>query len=295
LSNGLHEIAWGVTDSAGRTAGVGSRFFTVSNGAGVVLDSATGSFRLKAEATGSEATRARSYARSIIGRRGFSLDVPFREYRANRDGVITIQSEELDRIELQVGEVTNAYLLSPDGRHLPLPIGSHVDEATGTFTWQPGAGFVHDYTLIFEREADDVHVRIVLNAKGSGRVGAQIVIDTPTISVAAAFRRTDRILVAGWAADLDSDIDSGVDTVHVWAYPVIDNGTRHGDPIWIGVATYGGMRPDVGAVYGERFTKSGYGIYVSDLPPGTYDLAVFAHSMVMGEFAPARTVRVTIR
>ena len=33
LSNGVHTIAWVVTDNKGDAAGVGSRYFTVSNGA----------------------------------------------------------------------------------------------------------------------------------------------------------------------------------------------------------------------------------------------------------------------
>ncbi len=66
--------------------------------------------------------------------------------------------------------------------------------------------------------------------------------------------------LAGWAADLDSTIDTGVDTIHVWAYP-IDAGRRG----------------------------------VDGLASGTYDLAVFACSTVGGGFAPAKVVRVTIR
>ena len=31
LTNGLHNIAWSVTDSAGNAAGVGSRYFIVQN------------------------------------------------------------------------------------------------------------------------------------------------------------------------------------------------------------------------------------------------------------------------
>lgn len=31
LANGVHSIAWGVTDSAGNATGIGSRFFTVQN------------------------------------------------------------------------------------------------------------------------------------------------------------------------------------------------------------------------------------------------------------------------
>ena len=44
-----------------------------------------------------------------------------------------------------------------------------------------------------------------------------------------------------------------------------------------------------------RFDKSGYGLVVDGLAPGTYDIAVFAYSTVIGGFAPPKTVRVTVR
>jgi hypothetical protein len=97
-------------------------------------------------------------------------------------------------------------------------------------------------------------------------------------------------IVAGWAADLDSTVDGGVDTVHVWAYPASGDA-----PIFIGAAAFGGSRPDVAAVYGERFGRSGYGIEVKGLPSGTYDIAVFAYSTVSDGFVPAKTARVRIR
>jgi len=97
-------------------------------------------------------------------------------------------------------------------------------------------------------------------------------------------------VLAGWAADLDSTIDVGVDTVHVWAYPL-----PGGDPIFLGAAAMGGARPDVAAVYGERFANSGYGIRLKGLEPGNYDIAVFAYSTVTGGFVPAKTVRITVR
>jgi hypothetical protein len=132
-------------------------------------------------------------------------------------------------------------------------------------------------------------VRITLNAKGSNRVGAQTIIDVPGEKelVASAF------FIGGWAADLDSAADSGVSTVHVWAYPVDASGNRL-DPIFLGPATYGGARPDVAAVYGTRFDGSGYGMIVSTLLPGTYDIAVFAYSTVLNTFTPAKVVRVTV-
>ncbi|MEO7889898.1 MAG: hypothetical protein ABIW19_07840 [Vicinamibacterales bacterium] len=56
-----------------------------------------------------------------------------------------------------------------------------------------------------------------------------------------------------------------------------------------------GARPDVTAVYGDRFRNSGYGIGVDSLTPGDYDLAVFAWSTVKDGFVPAKVVRVTVR
>ena len=67
------------------------------------------------------------------------------------------------------------------------------------------------------------------------------------------------------------------------------------EPVFLGPAVYGGARPDVAAVYGDRFTDTGYGLIVQGLAPGTYDVAVFAYSTVRGDFAPAKVVRVTVR
>ena len=137
-----------------------------------------------------------------------------------------------------------------------------------------------------------VDVRVMLNPKGSNRLGPQIVIDAPASQPDTVVARA--FFVGGWAADLDSTVDRGVDTVHVWAYPVNDDGAYE-QPIFIGPAGFGGARPDVAAVYGARFENSGYGIIVKDLAPGTYDIAVFAYSTVRGGFAPAKTVRVNVR
>ena len=86
---------------------------------------------------------------------------------------------------------------------------------------------------------------------------------------------------------------TGVSTVHAWAYPVLENG--HDAPIFLGAAAYGGRRPDVGAVFGERFTGGGFDLVTPGLAPGTYDVAVFAWSTARHAFVPARVVRVTVR
>jgi hypothetical protein len=242
---------------------------------------------------------ARMDTRAIAVRRGYDASTPLRRY-GFRNGTATIQSEELDRIELHLDEVDGARrsvegslsgYLRVAGGIAPLPIGSALHAASGTFTWQPGVAFVGSYDLVFVRwsagrAVSRQDVRIVLNPKGSNRVGPQVIIDTPRPQQEVA----QPFVIAGWATDLDSSFDVGVDAVHVWAYPL-----RGGDPIFIGAAAIGGARPDVAAVYGDRFGRSGYGIRLQGLEPGNYDIAVFAYSTIRGGFVPAKVVRVTVR
>ena len=119
------------------------------------------------------------------------------------------------------------------------------------------------------------------------RVGPQVVIDTPLANAAV----TQPFVVAGWAIDPDSTFDTGISTLHGWAYPVTDPT----NPIFLGVTAYGGARPDVAAIFGDRFRDSGYGLVVESLPPGTYDVAMFGWSTTTGAFLPAKVVRVTVR
>jgi hypothetical protein len=273
LANGVHTIAWVVSDDQGSAAGVGSRYFRVFNTSASLVAASTAAaapsrtLTLEDEVFGADADSS-----GVDARRGYLLDLPLRHYRANTAGRVVVQSEELDRIELQTAGASAGYLVSNNALR-PLPIGSRLD-AGGLFRWQPGPGFVGRYDLAFVRREGGRFVRqdvtIVLNPKGSNRVGPQIVID-----VAGA-------MVAGWAVDLDAPSGTGIDTLHVWAYP-----KAGGDPIFLGATDYGGVRPDVAAVYGEQFRKSGYGLMVHGLEPGRYDLAVFAWSIATQDFLPA--------
>lgn len=315
FANGLHTYAWIVTDTAAHSAGVGSRFIGISNGslmldpnalqpsnvitASNVLEAPHGAaLRIGASRSAllAEADRATPDLTTIQGRRGFDLERALQAYPAVGDR-IDVQAEELDRVELHLSATSvNQYTgyLRAAGRLAPLPIGSHLDTSTGEFTWMPGVGFYGVYDFVFVRWTNGVaaarqDVRITLNAKGSNRVGPQTIIDAPSAGtqVRSAFS------VGGWAADLDSAVDTGVSAVHVWAYP-IDASGKHGDPTFIGPAIYGGSRRDVAAVYGDRFADSAYGISVDVLPPGTYDIAVFAYSTVVNNFTPAKVVRITV-
>jgi hypothetical protein len=236
-------------------------------------------------------------AASVTARRGYDLTAPFRTYAADATGRVTIYGEEVDLFELRLSSESAVASVQYTGYIrvindlAPLPIGSRLDALTGVFTWNPGVGFIHAYDLVFVRWQQGraiarQEVRFVLSPKGSGLVGPQIVIDTPTKQADVG----QPFVLAGWALDLDAPVGTGVDTLHVWAYPLTG-----APPVFAGVTAYGGERADVGAIFGDRFAKSGYSLTVQGLVPGNYDLAVFAWSTAVGGFVPAKVVRVTVR
>src|SRR5258707_15025635 len=78
--------------------------------------------------------------------------------------------------------------------------------------------------------------------------------------------------IAGWAADLGAQTTTGVDTVHMYAYPA-----GNPNPIWLGAATYGHARPDVaGALRAGRLRAPGGWRTTSGLPPRAPTLLFFA-------------------
>jgi hypothetical protein len=129
---------------------------------------------------------------------------------------------------------------------------------------------------------------------------------TVTISVAAPHRQQPRMsidipgnggnagrtfAIAGWAIDPNTAAGSGVDTIHVWASPNPGSGAA---PVFVGVAALGFARPDVAQLFGPSGAASGYGL-IATLPPGVYDIIVFAHSSVTDTFNNALSVRITVR
>lgn len=99
-------------------------------------------------------------------------------------------------------------------------------------------------------------------------------------------------VVAGWAADVSATSDSGVDAVHVWAYP---NPGSNQPAMFLGAAQVYVQRPDVGAAFGQSFTNSGFVLHVAGLAPGLYDVVVFAHSRISGTFNIAKNVRIRVQ
>jgi hypothetical protein len=230
----------------------------------------------------------------VLGRRGWNADAPWQAYGVGGGGRVVIRGEELDRFELALGDDTSAhytgYLRTGEGV-AALPAGSQLGAATGHFTWAPGAGFIGRYDLVFvrwegARAVGRREVRIILAPKGRGHVGVQVEIDMPRSQQDVG----QPFLLAGWAADLDAPAGTGIETLHVWAYPATG-----GTPLFLGTAALGGVRPDVAAIHGDQFRSAGFTFTAQGLTPGTYDLVVFPWRHVSGGFAVPKTVHVTVR
>jgi sugar lactone lactonase YvrE len=265
LTDGVHTIGWVVTDSCGRADGIGSRFFTVVNGT--------------AQTTGLSASM-KAAPRELVPRSfsdgGWSLsrmEGPGEAVRVATGGERVIHIAEGERVALQLpGEAT--YVASG------LLIGSSFDAAAGKFYWQPAPGFLGAYDLEFTAGSRTERVRAVVGPP------IRMVIDTPR---AGNVLSASGFTLAGWAVDLASLDGAGVDTLHVWAYPV-----GGGAPVFVGVAEPGGKRPDVASLYGAAFAAAGFTLR-GTLAPGTYDLVVYAHSAATHAFEAAETTRVIVR
>ena len=102
------------------------------------------------------------------------------------------------------------------------------------------------------------------------------------------------VIARGWAVDLGAASGSGVDAIHVWAFPVINGVVDGAHGVFVNQGTPG-ARPDVGAVFGSQFTNSGYTVVINGLTPGQHDLGVYARSTVSGTFNQVKFARITVQ
>jgi hypothetical protein len=101
---------------------------------------------------------------------------------------------------------------------------------------------------------------------------------------------SQNLTVSGWAVDLASKANAGVDAIHVYAY-------RAGSsiPIFLGVATMRLGRPDVANAFASgAYLNSGFRLDTT-IAPGNFTLVVFAHSSITGTFNNALSVPFTAR
>jgi uncharacterized repeat protein (TIGR01451 family) len=127
LANGVHTISWNVYDDGGHGEGIGSRYFNVFNSGGPVAAPEEGAME-PATITGADA----------------------------------VEIEEVGHIKLPLGAIKGYQLVG--GERVPLPIGSSLKR--GVLYWQPGPGFLGDYTLVFERpDGTEAQVRVTIHPK----------------------------------------------------------------------------------------------------------------------------------
>jgi hypothetical protein len=189
-TNGVHTISWIVTDSAGVTSGVGSRYFSVFNTGSPMTTASAGAMRPIGPDLGKrvEDLGGRVAASSVGVRDGFDLTAPLQSARTALDGAPRVSAIERDRLEIRVaGDARNAaatdefagYMVV-DGYLRELPNGSSFDPSRGAFYWQPGLGYVGHYDLLFVRTgADGARERIPVRVTLRERADSAIVSNRP--------------------------------------------------------------------------------------------------------------------
>jgi glucose/arabinose dehydrogenase len=286
LAVGTHSIGWLVTDNCGRRDGIGSRFFTVTAASGAGSSGwSTADTAMAASPSPLPSSIRTRVNWDLVGVRRNDGEPTW--VAPTSAGTRIIEVAEGARLAVQLPAIRDAaysgYQLV-NHRQRPLPLGSSLDAASRIFYWQPAAGFLGAFDLVFTatrgEHAETVSVRVVVGPS------LRMAVDLPAPSTTVA----QPFWVAGWALDLAAIEGTGVDTVHVWAYS-----SDGANPVFLGVAAYGDARTDVTATYGLRFEHTAYHLLVNQLRPGTYDVVVYAHRASTGRFDGAQIVRVIVR
>jgi hypothetical protein len=174
---------------------------------------------------------------------------------------------------------------------------------------------VINYTKLIGGEANDTAWGVAANSQGAyvagstrsevlpGQLGSRRGFSDAFVTQIASLARTvfidhpaagssvlPDVAIDGWALDDRSLTGTGIDTIHMWAFPM-DQPTT---PVFLGVAQYGLARPDVGAAFGSRFSPSGYRLTASLPRFGRYLIGVYGRSTTTGTFEAVRTVTVDV-
>jgi hypothetical protein len=149
-ANGVHTIAWSVSDNGGNSDGIGSRFFTIAN--------TGGSAQAEIQSQKEDLWPSLSYE-SVLNmpvnfdpikhKKGYREDIEPMIAQPDEYGKTILEIREVERLEVELGKgVMTGYMLIGDQLR-PLPVGSTLDTVNGVFYWQPGPGFIGEYNLVF--------------------------------------------------------------------------------------------------------------------------------------------------
>jgi hypothetical protein len=181
------------------------------------------------------------------------------------------------------------------------PIGMAGDTGTGNsglihlhFQVQRGSTVVDPYDLYTTKEAYPDPNRTNGKVSGPSQLWTATPLNNPRLVHMYINDPLDgatlqgQVTVRGWAIDQAANSGTGVD--QVWLY--LDGEAGAGQAM--SVTTYGVERPDVAAVYGERYRYSGYQYRwnTSTITPGQHTLYVYVHSTVSGWSFYIRPIRV---
>jgi Tol biopolymer transport system component len=155
-ADGVHTIAWVVTDNLGRASGIGSRYFTIQNGTTPV----TPPF-----ARGDAPHVSARSSQPILSVRG---DEP-RWVAPDATGVYEVRVHDLDRIELRLDPWHGP---ASCGRFTAatLPAGASLDPRSGVLAWQPAAGVGGTHDILVTRTScagsrEQLTVRVVFDPR----------------------------------------------------------------------------------------------------------------------------------
>jgi hypothetical protein len=150
LANGVHTISWNAFDNLGHGEGLGSRYFNVTN---------TG---VAAMAAAVEPIDQSAASQGVRVRNGLDVDRVLDPIAPDGDGGYSVTMEEVGHIELYVGAASGKMLVQDEAQ--ALPTGSTLKD--GVFYWQPGPGFLGEYTMQFQRpDGTRILVRVTIVPK----------------------------------------------------------------------------------------------------------------------------------
>lgn len=174
--NGVHIIAWSVGDDAGNVEGIGSRFFLIKNLGKNTLNTCSQNSAAKLSSD-----IPIDYLNPVIIKKGYNPKVaPLFSFPGD-NGIIAIEINELERLEIQLNDCFTEVGKNKKGSSnlycgymqvgdilKTLPIGSLLIQEKGFFYWQPGPGFVGKYHLVFmqkDQQGKMTQKNILVNIK----------------------------------------------------------------------------------------------------------------------------------